>query len=247
MHWRLLKLNWSYGLGELIIVIVGVLIALAIEQWNSSRLDRVEEKIIVQRLASDVRANIERLETGLSVLDEKEASLIRVTSALSQNGARPDDPTEFLRAVIIGANYGWNQAGIQRATYDELIGSGKFSLIEYSELRWKITEYYELYEESWIRMAERETEYPHISYRLVPRDDEFDLKPNLAGAQLEQLVTNVIESSIGEHIIAELNLTLFIRKMINMMLPRSRELRDQLEAYGDSISSQSMIAERGIE
>ncbi len=96
-------------------------------------------------------------------------------------------------------------------------------------------------------MAERETEYPHISYRLVPRDDEFDLKPNLAGAQLEQLVTNVIESSIGEHIIAELNLTLFIRKMINMMLPRSRELRDQLEAYGDSISSQSMIAERGIE
>jgi len=52
---------------------------------------------------------------------------------------------------------------------------------------------------------------------------------------------------LGEHIIAEQNLTLFIRKMINMMLPRSRELRDQLAAYGDSISSQSMIAERGIE
>ena len=247
MRWRLLKLNWSYGIGELIIVIAGVLIALAIDQWNSNRLDRVEERMIVQRLASDVRANIERLEIGLSVLDEKEASLIRVTSALSQNGVRPDDPTEFLRAVIIGANYGWNQAGMQRATYDELIGSGKFNLIEHTDLRWKITEYYELYEESWIRIAERETEYPHLSYRLVPRRDEFDLKPNLSGVQLEQLVTKVMESSISDHITAEQNLALFIRKMINMMLPRSRELRDQLEAYGESIDSPSMLAERGIE
>ncbi len=38
MRWRLLKLDWAYAIGEFIIVIAGVLIALTIDQWNDGRL-----------------------------------------------------------------------------------------------------------------------------------------------------------------------------------------------------------------
>jgi hypothetical protein len=34
MFWRKLKLDWSYAIGELIIVTVGVLIALGVNQWQ---------------------------------------------------------------------------------------------------------------------------------------------------------------------------------------------------------------------
>ena len=34
MKWRLLKLNWKYGIGELAIVTMGVLIALGVDEWR---------------------------------------------------------------------------------------------------------------------------------------------------------------------------------------------------------------------
>ena len=35
MFWRKFKLDWSYAMGELAIVTVGVLIALGINEWNN--------------------------------------------------------------------------------------------------------------------------------------------------------------------------------------------------------------------
>ena len=52
MLWRGLKLDWKYGLSELLIVTVGVLIALAIDQWNEARLERADERHIVDQLAA---------------------------------------------------------------------------------------------------------------------------------------------------------------------------------------------------
>ena len=54
MRWRLHRLDWPYAVGELIIVVAGVLIALAVDQWNSDRLERVEEVEIIEQLISDL-------------------------------------------------------------------------------------------------------------------------------------------------------------------------------------------------
>ena len=69
MRWRLSKLNWSYGLGELIIVIVGVLTALSVDQWNSDRLDRLEEGRIVEQLTSDLNTDLMNLANLLRLLN----------------------------------------------------------------------------------------------------------------------------------------------------------------------------------
>jgi hypothetical protein len=34
MRWRLLRLNWAYGLGELVIVVVGVMIAVLSDEME---------------------------------------------------------------------------------------------------------------------------------------------------------------------------------------------------------------------
>ena len=41
-------------LGELIIVVVGVLLALAADRWNTGRLDRASEKAYLLELAVDL-------------------------------------------------------------------------------------------------------------------------------------------------------------------------------------------------
>ena len=78
MLWRKFKLDWSYAIGELFIVTIGVLIALAIDQWNSDREDQIEEKQIIKRLIADLETDIEKSERALLILERKLGSLGRI-------------------------------------------------------------------------------------------------------------------------------------------------------------------------
>jgi len=211
MRWRLFRLNWSYGLGELFIVIAGVLIALSVEQWNSDRLERVQEVLIIERLISDLEEDLRGIELGLSLLPRKDESLQRVFSVLTSTGSEPEDIAGFLGDVIYGAQYGWNQNIARRTTIDELLNSGRFGLIRDTELRTKISDYYSSDRSANDRIEERETQYPNISYQLVTRVNEFELDPGLSRPQLERLAASVFDSSLLNHVIAEINFSRFVR------------------------------------
>ena len=235
MRWRLLKLDWAYAIGELIIVIVGVLVALAIDQWNDDRLDRAEEVSIVERLLSDVERDLVGFERGLSVVARKVDSLDRVYPVLAASDSEPDDPVRFLGDVINGANYGWNQHIARRVTFDALLGSGKFGLIRAADLRVTIAEYYALDDSVHNRIDERETRYPHVSYQLVPRVNEFELEPNLSEDELQRLVAGVLASSLRDHVIAEMNFARFTHERFIALQTACRGLIERLQTYRDSM------------
>ncbi len=244
MRWRFRKLDWSYGLGELIIVIAGVLIALAVDQWNSDRMARVEEGEIIEQLISDLNTDVVEYELELSDLDEKEASLRRVRSVLASSSESVDDPAGLLRDVIQGANRGWNQTEARRTTFNELLGSGKFLFIRDAEIRVKIADYYDSDESAHKRIDERETQYPDVSYLLVPRKDEglFETdvanrprEPDLEDSSAEKLVADVFASSLSNYINGEINLTRFIRNLDIRLRDERLDLLRTLEAYRETI------------
>jgi len=243
MRWRFNKLNWSYACGELLIVVVGVLIALAVDQWNTARLERVEEVGIIRRLIADLNDDLFWLDFESTSLDQKEASLRRVRRISVTPDTRPEDPVTFLNDVIEGSNFGWHQVSGRRTTYDEALTSGSFSLIEDAELRFAIAEYYDALEDRFRRIDERETEFPSLSYRLVPRQNEGSdngafgletevrLDPTLGDTEIERLVTRVLTSDIHDHIDAEINLAQFVRNTGNGLRRDCERLIRQLEAY----------------
>jgi hypothetical protein len=242
MRWRLSKLNWSYGLGELIIVIAGVLTALSVDQWNSDRLDRLEEGRIVERLTFDLNTDLEAVAIMLRSLDNKEASLLRVNAVLAAADAPPQDPAEFLRDIVVGANYGWNQYEVRRTTISELIGSGKLTLIRDAQLRVKIADYYDSARANHQRIDERETAYPQISYQLVRRANEGSLMADSDVVELdhddleiEQIFAKVINSPLNAHVNAELNLARFIRATEIRLQIKCRDLIAELDAYRETI------------
>ena len=217
--------------GEFVIIVAGVLVALAVDQWNRDRLDRSEEREIIERLISDMEVDVRGIESGLSVLPRKEQGLQRADSVLGESDGRPQDPVIFLSDVIYGAQYGWNQFAARRTTFDELLGSGAFSLIRETELRESISDYYAAHLTAQNRIDERETEYPHLSYRFVPRSEEFELALGLSETQVERLVSGIFESSLREHVISEINLAGFIATRFEELLQEALELLSELEAY----------------
>ena len=231
MRWRLLRLNWAYAVGELVIVVAGVLIALAVDQWNSDRLERVEEVEIIDGFLSDLREDIEDISLGLEILPEKETRLLRISSSLETFDHRPNDISRFLEDIVGSTPYGWNQARARRTTLDEVLGSGKFGLIRDAALRVKISEYYDFDLSVSNRINERETEYPSLAYRLVPRSTEGEVETNLSDAQKQRLVERIFDSPLRDHVVGEINFSRFVNERLTFWKALCLELIDELEAY----------------
>ncbi len=235
MRWRLLRLNWAYGIGELAIVVVGVMIALGFEQWNSDRLDRVEEVEIIERFIADLRVDLDSIAFGMDLISGKETALNRISSSLQSPEKRPNDLTLFLQDVAESAGYGWTQASPRRTTFDEVLASGRFGLIRDTATRVGIADYYDSSLNRDDRIEERETEYPNLSYRLVPRVTEFELATDLSDAQLDELVSIVISSPLPDQMVGEMNFTRFLAVQFTNWRESCLELIDELELYRGTI------------
>lgn len=238
MLWRKFKLDWTYAIGELAIVTVGVLIALAVDQWNSDRLAVVEEAAYISRLTSDIDENINHLEQQIDAVDQKQESLARVADQL--RSGKISNRLEFLQDIVIGANYGWNQEIAHRATYDDLLSSGKFGLINDHRVRLLISDYFDNFEGGGNRIEERETEYPNLTYKLIPRattarDDgvvwERSVEPNLPPDRVERIYENIRNSDLEALITAEANFGKFLTAMTLDQLERAKRLRTTLDNY----------------
>ena len=242
MFWRKFKLDWPYVIGELLIVTAGVLIALAISAWNSDRLDRNEQYDILTRLISDLEADVQSFDRRVRLVEEKEESLNRLWSTLSGDG--PDDPNQFLTDIVVGANYGWNQGTATKATFNELVGSGKLMLIIDDAARSAIVRYYERYETQHLRIDERETDFPRISYQLVPRGPTIGtlagpIEGKAQSGLSEEFVNGQIEaaksSALRDHVIAEMNLARFIRGVSSSLTEDAKSLIEMLKSLQTEI------------
>ena len=238
MLWRKFKLDWTYAIGELAIVTVGVLIALAVDQWNSDRLAGIEEAVYVSRLMSDIDVDIRHLENQINAVDQKQGSLARVVDQLGSGLI--SNHLEFFQDVVVGANYGWNQAAAIRATYDDLLSSGNFGRINNHKLRVLITAYYNQFDDGGRRIEERETEYPNLTYKLIPRativrDDgtvwERSVEPNLPPDRVERIYQNILDSDLEALTTAEVNFGLFVTAISLKQLEKAKTLRTSLDNY----------------
>ncbi|MDT0558256.1 DUF6090 family protein [Ichthyenterobacterium sp. W332] len=63
---------FKYAIGEIILVVIGILIALSINNWNQKRIQLIEEKKLVQNILNDLEADNRRfvlnLEEGENIL-----------------------------------------------------------------------------------------------------------------------------------------------------------------------------------
>jgi hypothetical protein len=238
MRWRILRLDWAYAFGELIIVTVGVFIALTINQWNDEREDRAEEADAISGILSDLEADSRWFDFVLDSLDDKKASLLRVRAALAAGVT--GDPHESLTDIADSANFGWSQGLANRSTYDDLLASGKLGVIADPGIRQGIASYYRNYDEDADRIDERETAYPDLTYQLVPRDiiraasgevSDSALQSGLSDNGVKEIVSLVRKSGLADYVTAEINVAQFMRAITVRRQQQATSLTELLEDY----------------
>jgi hypothetical protein len=132
--------DWPTVIVEFLLVVLGVLLALQLDNWNEQRKDRALFQDYLVQLQADLREDIEqaegRIETA-KALDELAAYLIAV---IEGRAAQPIDNNRLVSALLV-AGYA-NLDLVNRQTYDELISTGNLRLFPDTMLKREVVTYY---------------------------------------------------------------------------------------------------------
>lgn len=136
----------KYAIGEIVLVVIGILIALSINNWNEFRKDRIHEQVILEQLQEEYESNLKQLESKIKMRDIIIESSRKLLSYI-------DNPESVTGDSIL---FSLARGGL-RPTYDpiknDLISSNKLSLIQNNKLRKLLSQwesnYHQLNEEEW--------------------------------------------------------------------------------------------------
>lgn len=128
----------KYAVGEIILVVIGILIALQINNWNEQRKNIIEESIILSNLIEDLRADIDGYNESIDWLKSRQANVDSLILFLKNPDISVNDAK--LTYWLITSGYILDYTPVY-PTYTEIIGSGKLSLIESEEIKKGLANY----------------------------------------------------------------------------------------------------------
>ncbi|TLF45406.1 DUF6090 family protein [Maribacter aurantiacus] len=128
----------KYAFGEILLVVIGILIALQVSNWNKKRIDSDSEKEALFDLNTEIKSNIEALEI---IIAEHEKSLVagkEIKSMITDTNKLNSISNDSLQSILIVMNYNY--------TYDPKLGilnsvinSGRINLIQNKEIRYMLS------------------------------------------------------------------------------------------------------------
>ncbi len=129
-----------YAIGEILLVVIGILIALQINNWNERNKERIKEREILIDLVENLELNVKTLEGRLNGSNRDKRSSKIVISAI-ENKSKDIDSLEFHFA------YGLNQSSegsvLSFVGYKSMQNAG-FEIIRNDQLKKEIISLFEL-------------------------------------------------------------------------------------------------------
>ncbi len=130
----------KYAVGEIVLVVIGILIALQINNWNEKRLNEDLESIYYKRLLDDVRE--EKLIIEATINYSKQVYFhAKKAIAVFENSINTEvNPIENLIDMYQASQLSDSYSA--SSTFKELIASGQINLIQNDSLKTALIRYY---------------------------------------------------------------------------------------------------------
>jgi hypothetical protein len=221
-----------YAFGEILLIVVGILIAVQIGNWNQERKDRLEEREVLSRISNEVAGHASRISDILhQSLANTKIALEHVTSVF--NGEPITDDLEFLTAVIRSGSFGYAMPKVSITAYEELVSSGKLQLIRKVELRDLISAYYLTNDDVQTRGEALKGEYGLLTFELVPRapGGAINTTIHLMSEEIaREVVASVLKSDLRRLLIPQRNRLEFLEFLWTRQLEECTELLAEIES-----------------
>jgi hypothetical protein len=128
----------KYAVGEIILVMIGILLALQVNNWNQNRQLQKEEIIILKGLNQEFSENLVRFDT---IYKRHEARVNAVFTIMTDNIETYSVKT--LDSIHIKVGKAWTFDQLE-GIYNSVINSGKLDLISNDSLKTQISKFRDL-------------------------------------------------------------------------------------------------------
>lgn len=122
----------KYAIGEIILVVIGILIALYINNWNEERKDKIKEQALLKEIHKDFKKNLRQFNSMVSTHSKSLAGAIQFQKYI-------DHPNPLAVKDSIGKYYflAFNSVSFNpsNGVVESLISSGEYKLIRNDTLR----------------------------------------------------------------------------------------------------------------
>ncbi len=117
-----------YALGEIILVVIGILIALSINNQNQERQNRAKEKILIKGLVDDFEESKLLLQTIIAQQEVVVSSAKDLINIIENKDYTVS--SDSIINILTNGGYSYYRAEAVLSTYDAIIGSGDISILQ---------------------------------------------------------------------------------------------------------------------
>ncbi|QBA64614.1 DUF6090 family protein [Muriicola soli] len=127
----------KYALGEIILVVIGILIALQINTWNTQRIDRAKEQEYLLNLVEDIKAQQILVNDQINHEKKMRLQVEKALVHLNSESINADTVNKYI------TNITRKSFVVNDPTFQDLKSSGNILLIRNNALRKKILSFYQ--------------------------------------------------------------------------------------------------------
>ncbi|MCH7503606.1 MAG: hypothetical protein IIA10_09660 [Proteobacteria bacterium] len=164
------KLRWLVA--ETLVIVLGVLIALGLDDHWTDRQERLLAMDYVQRVQNDVNADLDYIRnTWNPRLREKREALEAIGPVVRGQARVPEDVVMFLRNISRGGMMSATaQPWVTSTTFEDLRSTGNLRLIRDPDVRAAISSYYDGMSNLFDRMQGRHSGYVSFVHTAIPAE-----------------------------------------------------------------------------
>ena len=188
-----------YAIGEIILVVIGILIALQISNWSENKKRKAEEEKFLTALIEDFKENKVRIEEAI----DKETDMIQMSRSLirAMETRQKEVNHDSIRFWVTSGAKSWWQAQFVMGTYDAMVSSGKIGILQNDDLKSVLSQFnadinsgFEDHEESITYLVEMNKISADIAPFLIHPIQRSELNLSPINEEFNASITKLIEN-----------------------------------------------------
>ena len=127
-----------YAIGEIVLVVIGILIALQINTWNEERKLASEEQYLLKELLAEFTTNLEKIKYDQKINSSSQKACLEILEMI--NNGEINSRTQKLDSLFMRL-FLYTSFNASTGVLNEIINSGKLSVIKDNSLRNMLTQW----------------------------------------------------------------------------------------------------------